>query len=65
MSKNINRALANLFPENGEGVSDVKFFPGFASAKSPEDFAQEVVKADAQVRSQTAKQENATDCDWL
>ena len=61
MSKEINRAVAALFPQDGESVADIKFFLGSRSGVSAEDFAEEVSRADAQVRTGAAVRSETLD----
>lgn len=51
MNNEINRAIAALFPEGGDHVADIKFFPGSKANATAEQFAEEVTKANAQIRN--------------
>lgn len=62
----IDRAIAALFPQNGEGVvADIKFFPGTRSDVTSEERSKEVVKADAQLRTKSAKRSETLDSGLL
>lgn len=61
MSKEINRAVAALFPVGGEHVADIKFFPGSRSNVTTAEFAEEVSRADAQVRTGAAHRSETLD----
>jgi hypothetical protein len=61
MSNEINRAVAALFPQGGDSVADIKFFPGTKSGASAEEFAEEVLRADAQVRTGAAVRSETLD----
>jgi hypothetical protein len=51
MNTSMQRAVAALFPPGAEGVADIKFFPGTKAGATAEDFAAEMLKADAQIRN--------------
>ena len=61
MSKEINRAVAALFPQNGEPVADIKFFKGTRSNVRAEEFATELLRADAQIKNGTAVRSETLD----
>ena len=61
MSKEIERAVSALFPKGGHQVADVKFFMGTRSNVTAEELAEEVSRADAQVRNGAAKRSETID----
>lgn len=51
MSDAIKRATMTLFPSEGEGACNVKFFPGHSRNISAEDLADEFNRAEAQLKN--------------
>jgi len=64
MTKDMQKALDALFPDTGETVSNIKFFPGSGSV-TPTDLVSEVLKADAQIRAGTTSREKTVDSELL
>ena len=46
----VNRAVHALFPNGGSDIANLKFFPGSKQGVTPEELANEVARADAQIR---------------
>ncbi len=61
----IDRAIIALFPKDGEGVADIKFFAGTRSEVTAEERAREVVRADAQLRNKLTVRSETLDSDLL
>jgi len=51
MSDYVTQAIEALFPNEGRRVSNVKFFQGTRTEVSASELAQEVLKADTQIKN--------------
>lgn len=61
MTGQVDRAVSTLFPRDGEGATNVKFFLGSNRAVTKEQLAEQLNRADAQVRSGLAKRTTTLD----
>ncbi len=61
MTTQVERAVDALFPQEGSRVRDVKFHRGWKAEVTAEQLAAELLSADEQIRSGTAKK--VTDID--
>ena len=63
MSKVIDRVSDQLFPAEGTVVVNVKFFPGHNRSVTAEQLADQLARADAQIKSGAVKRLSALDGD--
>ena len=63
MSVQTERAIKSLFPADGEKVVNVKFFLGSKRGVTGEELAEQLNRADAQIRSGSAVRSTQLDGD--